>query len=295
MLRSMTAYGRAALAVPLGHFAVELSSVNRRYLEINCHCPPELLSFEVDIKKWIAVAITRGFITVKLSLRFAESTAVTIKPNLALARQLKDAWEEIALDLELPKDKGFKLSMLKDVEQIFLQESDAKVEGELRQVLHQLFLQAIEQLVIMKETEGLALWEDISGRLEIIRTVLKEIVLLAPETVKRLESKLLDRLEELLPGRIENEERVLREICVYAEKADIAEEVSRLKSHLEQFVDHIDALEVGVGKKLDFLVQEMNREVNTIGSKCSELKISQHVITIKSELERIREQIQNVE
>lgn len=295
MLRSMTAYGRAALTAPLGHFTVELSSVNRRYLEINCHCPPELLSFDVEIKKWIALAVTRGFITVKLTLQFAKSTAVTLRPNLALARQMKDAWDEIAQDLELQQERGFKLEMLTDVEQIFLQENDVSIEDELHDVLHQLFLRALEQLVVMKETEGVALWEDISGRLDIIRTVLREIELLAPETVVRLQRKLLDRLEALLPGRIENEERVLREICVYAEKADIAEEISRLKSHLDQFVDLIDALEVGVGKKLDFLVQEMNREINTISSKCSELKISQQVITVKSELERIREQIQNVE
>jgi uncharacterized protein (TIGR00255 family) len=291
----MTAYGRAALAVPLGHFAVELSSVNRRHLEINCHCPPELLSFDVDFKKWIAAAVSRGAINVKLSLQLTKSSVVTLKPNLVLARQLKDAWDAISLDLELPKENGFKLEMIADVEQIILQESDVGIREELRNVLHQLFHQALEQLVIMKDVEGMALWDDISERLEIIHDVIKEIELIAPETVKRLHNKLRERLEEVVPGVMENEERILREICIYAEKADISEELARLKSHLDQFRNLIDDTEVRVGKTLDFLVQEMNREMNTIGSKSSELKISQHVIAAKTELERIREQIQNVE
>ncbi len=295
MLRSMTAYGRAALAVPLGHFVVELSSVNRRHLEIICHCPPELLSFDVDLKKWIAAAVSRGAINVKLFVQLTKSSVVTLKPNLVLARQLKDAWDAISQDLELPKENGFKLEMLADVEQIILQESDVSIKEELRDVLHQLFHQALEHLIIMKDVEGMALWDDISEHLEIIQTVIKEIEIIAPETVKRLHNKLRERLEEVVPGCMENEERILREICIYAEKADISEELARLKSHLDQFRDLIDDTEVRVGKTLDFIVQEMNREINTIGSKSSELKISQHVITVKTELDRIREQIQNVE
>lgn len=295
MLRSMTAYGRATLASPLGHFVLELSSVNRRYLEIICNCPPEFLCFEGDFRKWIGEALSRGAISVKLTVEFAQSSIVTLRPNLVLARQFKDAWDQISSDLELPHDRGFNLEMLKDVDQIILQETNQKIETELQSILRQLFLQGLEKLLIMKETEGTILWEDISQRLDSIHPALHEIEILAPETVKRLQCKLQDKLEELLPGHIENEERILREICVFAEKADISEEIARLRSHLKQFVDLIDALDVRVGKTLDFLLQEMNREINTIGSKCSELKISQQVVFVKNELERIREQIQNVE
>ena len=276
-----------------GHFTVELSSVNRRHLEINCHCPPELLSFDVDFKKWIAAAVSRGAINVKLSIQLTESSVVTLKPNLVLARQLKGAWDAISQDLGM--ENGFKLEMIAEVEQIILQESDVSIKEELREVLHQLFHEALEQLVAMKDLEGKTLWNEISGHLETIRSVIPEIELLAPEAVKRLQNKLRERIEEAVPGVIDNEDRILREICIYAKNVDITEELARLKSHLDQFRDLLNDKEVRVGKTLDFLVRELNREINTIGSKCSELKISQHVITIKTELERIREQIQNVE
>lgn len=295
MLKSMTAYGRATVVVPLGHFTVELYSVNRRHLEINNCFPPEFLCFDADIKRWIASAISRGFITAKLSAQFEKATPVTPRPNLALARQLKQAWEEISTDLILPEEHGFKLEMLTDVEQIILYESNPSLEEEFRNILQQVILQALEQLVRMKETEGLALKNDISGRLEKIQAAVDEIALLAPGVAKRFQIELQKRLEELLPGKIENEERILRELCIYAEKVDVSEELTRLKSHVKQFAGLIDHPSVSVGKTLDFLVQEMNREVNTVGSKAAELKISQLVIVVKSELERIREQIQNIE
>lgn len=295
MLKSMTAYGRATLVVPLGQFTAELYSVNRRYLEINNFYPKDFLCFDADIKSWIAAEVSRGSITVKLSAQFETATPLTIKPNLALARQLKNAWDQIAIDLMLPPERGFKLEMLQDVEQVLLFESNPDLQDQFKAVLKQVIKQALEKLVKMKENEGLALSQDILARLDTIKESINELDHLAPHAANRFQQELQLRIEELLPGRIENEERILREICIYAEKVDISEELTRLRSHLKQFADLIKSSIGSVGKTLDFLVQEMNREINTIGSKASELKISQIVVSIKSELERIREQVQNIE
>ncbi len=291
----MTACGRATLRVPLGHFTVELYSVNRRHLEINNCFPQEFLCFDVDLKKWIASAVSRGFVTAKLVAQFDKETPVKFRPNFALARQMKEAWDEIADDLQLPPECGFKLEMLKDIEQIILFEDNSSVIEAFREVLYEVVHSALQRLVEMKETEGLALSEDILTRLKNITAVIEEITVLTPGAPKRYQAELQKRLEELLPGRIENEERILRELCIYAEKLDVSEELTRLKSHAAQFASLIQAASTSAGKTLEFLVQEMNREINTVGSKASELKISQLVIVIKSELERIREQIQNVE
>lgn len=295
MLRSMTACGRATLAVPLGHFTVELYSVNRRHLEINNCFPQEFLCFDADLKRWIASAISRGFVTAKLVAQFDKETPITLRPNLALARQLKKAWEEIAFELDLPPEKGFKLEMLSSVEQMILFEDNPDLLEDFRVVLQEVVKAALDQLVTMKEIEGIALSQDILNRLENIKNAVIEITHLAPGAPQRYREELKKRLEEILPGRIENEERILRELCIYAEKLDVSEELTRLKSHVDQFTNLVMAPSVSVGKTLEFLVQEINREINTVGSKASELKISQLVIVVKSELERIREQIQNIE
>lgn len=295
MLKSMTAYGRASLAVPLGHFTLELYTVNRRYLELNSSLPQEFMRFEADLKRWIASRVSRGLVTVRLSAQFEKNLPVTLRPNLAYARQLKDVWDEIATDLSLPPDRGFKLDMLKDVDQIIVHESNNEVDKIIASILEKLVEKALEQLMAMKEAEGFALGEDIASRIKRIGDELEGIKAMAPEASKRLHDRLKERLETYLPGAAENEERILREICLYSDKVDINEEIIRLDSHLMQFSDLLDAANVSVGKTLEFLLQEMNREINTIGSKSSELKISQHAIIIKNELERIREQVQNVE
>lgn len=295
MLKSMTAYGHAFLAVPLGHFSLELYAVNRRYLELNCTLPQEFMRFEADLKRWIAARVSRGMVTVKLSAQFEKNLPLKLRPNLAYARQLKEAWDEIVAELALPYDRGFRLDMLRDVDQIIIHESSQEADELVATILEQLVEKALDELVKMKESEGNALGEDIAERIKKIAEELEQIKTLSPDTTKRLHTRLKERLEEYLPGSAENEERILREICLYADKVDINEEVTRLSSHLTQFTDLLDAPNVSVGKTLEFLLQEMNREINTIGSKASELKITQRVIVIKNELERIREQIQNVE
>lgn len=288
----MTAYGSATLTVPLGRFSVELHAVNRRHLEVHNHLSADLMRFDPEIRKWIGAKVLRGYITVKVCVHYALGASIAIKPNLALAAQYKAAWEAIAQKLET--QESFQLSFLKNVEELFEEEVRSKEETVLKESLRQVFDQALEKLLEMRILEGAAIKEDISQRLKKIEEVATEIEILGSQAVDKFSTKLHDKLKEFFEGS-EHEERVLREICIYAEKVDTAEELVRLKSHIKQFLELLENPPESVGKTLDFLIQEMQREINTIGSKASDLKVSQLVIAVKSELERIREQIQNVE
>lgn len=295
MLKSMTAYGRAALSNNLGRFSVELKSVNRRYLEIAMQLPPELMRFEVNIKKWISRVVLRGQVLVKLTADFDSISPVVAKPNLNLARHLKAAWDAIAQELNIPAERAFKLSMLADQEKIITFEDNLLDEEAFEETLHNVINMALEKLTDMKLTEGRQLHNDLLTRLDKLQARLNNIALLAPAAEERYRQRLLKRLEELLPGLPENENSVIREAALFAERIDITEEIVRFDSHIKQFTNLINGSESGNGKTLDFILQEMLREANTIGSKSSELEISQLVIECKSELERIREQIQNIE
>ena len=290
----MTAYGRSSLMAHLGRFVTEIQSVNRKFLEIHVHLPPELSRFDAEIKKWIAAKVTRGQINVRLTAVFDRETPMAVHANLPLARQIKKAWEEIANDLQIVPEEGFQLSMLKDQAGILLFNTEIANEEEYRQVIRQIVEDALVQLLEMKNTEGATLTLDISGRLDKLQDGIHLIASKSTGATDKYRKKLVERLEELMPGAVENEDRILREISLYAEKIDIEEEITRFNSHLAQFKGLL-AFNESVGKTLEFIVQELNREINTIGSKTSEIEISRLVIDIKSELERIREQIQNIE
>lgn len=288
----MTAYGRASKETSLGRFFVEIQSVNRKFLEINCYLPKELSHFDVEIKKWIGEAVSRGQLNVKLAATFDEKIPFAAKPNIPLARQLKEAWDKIATELGA---KGFSLDLLVNEKNIISYEENFQDEELYRQAIKEAVQSALKELLEMKDKEGKALQNDIAKRLKNLQQWLDQIAQKAPGATTRYRQKLIERLEEVLPGSAENEEKILREISIYAEKIDIAEETTRFSSHLKQFSDLLDSDIANGGKTLEFILQEMNREVNTIGSKSSDIEVSRLVIEIKSELERIREQIQNVE
>lgn len=296
MLKSMTAYGRGSALTPLGRFVAEIQSVNRKYLEINTALPRELMRFEIDVKKWAAAQIFRGQVNIRIFAHFDKVAPVAVTPNLPLVRQLKAAWDKIAEELGIPENRGFSLSMLAKENDVLVFEEDLKEESQYRGALQSAIEEALKYLMEMKAREGTELQRDIASRLEKMRQWIGRIAEKAPGATSKYRQKLIERLEEVLPGSVENEERILREVCVYAEKIDIAEELTRFESHLKQFNDLMISGTVGsVAKTLEFLLQELNREVNTIGSKSSDVDVSHLVVDIKSELERIREQIQNVE
>lgn len=290
----MTAYGRASLDTKVGHFIVEIQSVNRKFLDVNVVIPRELNQFDIELKKWLIPYLARGQVTIKVNVSFEGAVPFVVRPNLPLARQLKAAWDEIAKELNI-QPKEFSLSLLEQSEGLLSYEENHKEENNYRQALRETLEEALKSFLNMKNQEGAILESDILERLNLIRQAMKIVEDKTPSATKKYREKLLARLEELIPGYVENEERVLREIALFAEKIDIMEEITRFFCHLTHFEELVKSDTFAVGKTLEFVLQELNREVNTIGNKSSDLEIARAVIDIKSELERIREQIQNVE
>ncbi len=295
MLKSMTAYGRAVLPSSIGRFSVEIQCVNRRFLEISVSLPRDLLRFEQDIKKWVASKISRGQVNISLVAHFVDGNDFVVTPNLPLARQLKVAWKQIAEELDLVEESSLDLTMLAQEKGLFQIEEEFKDEGACRQLLEELFETALVSVVSMRQQEGKALASEIDHRLQLIVKQLELIEENSPHATTRYREKLLHNLEDVLPGASENEERILREVAVYAERIDITEELTRLRIHLEKFHNLLSVEDKPQGKTLDFLTQELLREINTIGSKSSDVKVTHAVVDVKSELEKIREQLQNVE
>ena len=296
MFKSMTAYGRASILSPLGRFSVELQSVNRKHLEINSFgIPKEFIRYDVDIKKWIAAVVARGQINVRISAIFEGESPLMIAPNLPLARQTRDAWLQIADHLDIKIDDKALLTILSRTEGVLSYDEDIEELEKFKQVLHDVVEKTLRELVSMKIAEGKILHEDISARFGLLGTLIEDIAVKAPSATDRYRQKLQERLQEVLGNSLENEERLLREVCIYADRLDITEELTRFRSHLQQVKGLLESEGQEVGKKMEFFVQELNREVNTIGSKSSDTDVSRAVIAIKTELERIREQIQNIE
>jgi uncharacterized protein (TIGR00255 family) len=290
----MTAYGRASLNTKVGHFVIEIQSVNRKFLEIQVVLPRELSQFDIELRKWLSPYLARGQVTIKVGVIFEGPVPFMIRPNLPLARQLKNAWNEIAKELHL-EEREFSLSLLESAEGLLSYEENREEEDHYRLVLKQTLEVAIESFLRMKAQEGAVLQADIVERLEKMRQAMQLVEQKAPFASRKYRDKLVARLEELLPGQVENEERILREVALFAEKVDVMEEITRFFCHLTHFEELLQSTSLSVGKTLEFVLQELNREINTIGSKSSDLDIARSVIDIKSELERIREQIQNVE
>lgn len=293
MLRSMTAYGRAVSHNSVGRFVIEIQSVNRKFLEISVQLPPELSSFELEMKKWILPFLHRGQVSVKVSAFFEEAVPLVVRPNLALAHQLKEAWEIIAKQTGV--EEPFSLSLLSNAEGILQYNENEEDEEIFREILKKNLEIAFDSFLRMKKQEGAVLQQDLVNRLGIIQRAVREIEAKTPQVVEKYRNKLLDRLKNILPSDLQNDERILREIALFSEKVDIAEEITRLDCHLKHFFEVMEGESVGIGKTLEFIVQELNREINTVGSKSADSTIARLVIDVKSELERIKEQIQNVE
>lgn len=292
MLKSMTAYSRSSLKKRVGRFSLEIQSVNRKFLEIQTFLPQEFLRFDMLIKKKIHDTIGRGHINVRLFAEFEEETPFSLKVNLPLIHQIKNAFDVICNELKINGE--LKVDKLLFHKGILVQNEELPNEGEYLEAIEELLKITLNELIIMKDYEGSVLSKDIEARLKLLEKSIQEVQLLSSLVEKKLHERLISKINEVVPGFIQNEERVLREVCLFAEKVDITEEITRFKSHIQQFFTHLNEPTTS-GKTLEFLIQEMNREVNTIGSKASDLNITKYVIEMKSELERIREQVQNVE
>ena len=295
MIRSMTGYGRAEAVLGGRKYVVEIKSLNHRYLELSLRIPANLLPLELEIKKKINEQLIRGRIDVTIrretysgieGSRLLEVNLPLVKNYYDLLIQLKDLFnlkEDITLDMMAGlKDVFIPLETLED-------EITVLWEG-----LAGVLSNAIAALIDMRQKEGEVLGQDLKARLYLINEHLDEIDARAPQIVLEYQKRLVARIRELMDGMVIDESRLSQEVAIMAEKSDITEEIVRFRSHIKQFFEMLKSPEA-MGRKVDFLIQEMNREVNTIGSKSNDAEVSCHVIEIKSELAKLREQVQNLE
>ncbi|CDZ80676.1 hypothetical protein BN1013_01194 [Candidatus Rubidus massiliensis] len=294
MLRSMTGFGKSQLTNDLGNFNLEISSVNRKFFEVNGYLPREFQFLEFDIKKWVSESIQRGQVNYKLTVNIDTSAFTSLKSNISLARQYKNVYEQMAKELGL-SNYTFDLSSILQEKNLFYMEENETKKSLYINTLESLFKAALKQLVELKEAEGNFLEIELKKNLEFLQKILFNISLNANHAVEKYKEKITSKINEWALNLPDNEDKVLREVCLYAEKADITEEITRFNSHIQRFSQTLESKEISKGKLLEFILQEMLREMNTIGSKSNDITITNFVISGKAEIEKIREQIQNIE
>lgn len=286
-MKSMTGFGRAEGETPFGKLVVEIHSVNRKYLELHLSLPKEFSRFEMEIRKMAGEFIHRGTVSIRLHL---QPNTTTILPDASLLLSLKKGWEKLAKELGYPKESVDFPFLMKYASE--LPQGHAVDEQDFKPI-SALITKSLKALDVMKDKEGAALAKDTASRLKAIAAYITEIEKTAPDAVAKMRLRLQEKMEEHLKASVELDDRLLREVALYAERLDISEEITRFRSHIAQFEKLMK--ETLSGRKLEFLVQEMGREINTIGSKSMDSKISHLVVEVKSELEKVREQNQNIE
>lgn len=292
MTRSMTGYGRAQEETPLGTVLVELKSVNHRYFELTTRVPRQYSFLEEKVKNYLQSRIGRGKVECLISIEEKANDAVKVEVNHPLAKAYIDALQELADTYGLRNDvTALSLTRFNDVFSVTRDELDEEaVWNSVQPVL----AAAADRFIAMRETEGEKLKEDICSKADAILDMVTFIEKKSPETVAEYNEKLKSRIRELLGDVKVDEQRLLTEAAIYADKVAVDEETVRLHSHIDQLKNMFDE-DKPIGRKMDFLVQEINREANTIGSKASNLEITSKVLSIKGEVEKIREQVQNIE
>lgn len=292
MLRSMTGYGRGEASADGFSFVTEIRTVNHRYLEVVIRLPRAWSGVEDRVRQEITSRLNRGRVEVTITAQSApESVAVRVNPQMVVAYQ--QAFAELRQLVgrgEAPEWTLF-LNLPGVLETVDLSPDLEKVWPVLQASLSG----ALEELIRMRDLEGKRLADDLLHRLGTIEQLIKDIEARSPLVVEEYRQRLANRMKELLEGGNLDEGRLAMEVAFFAERSNITEELVRLASHIEQCRRVIQGTETAVGRRLDFLIQEMHREINTLGSKAADLMISQRVIDVKAELEKIREQVQNVE
>ncbi|MBE3588949.1 MAG: YicC family protein [Thermoanaerobacteraceae bacterium] len=292
MLKSMTGFGRGEASGQGKRFTVELKAVNHRFGEIFLRLPRNMVSLEDRIRRVIQSRIARGRVDGYISMEECAEKSQVVKVDKGLAASYYKALEELQSILGL---KGaITLEHLTGLPGVLVLEEPEEEVEKWWPVIQEALDGALEGLLAMRRSEGARLRADMDGRLDRIALILKQIEDRAPRVVAEYHQRLTQRLAEWMPGTTLDESRLAMEVAIFAERSSITEEVVRLYSHLAQFRGFMDVTEP-VGRKLDFLLQEMHREINTIASKAGDQEISRAVVEMKSELEKIREQVQNIE
>ncbi len=293
MTRSMTGYGRSQRQIDGWDITVEIKSVNHRYFEFSCRTPRSCSYMEDKLKSLVQNRISRGKVDLYLQLTNTGTLCDSVvKVNLEMAKSYVAALQALSSATGLPND--IDLAVLSRYPDVLTSERVEIDEDALWQAVSQVAGEALDRFVQMRETEGARLREDILLRLDMVEKLTETVEAQSPQTVEAYRARLYQKLTTLLADRNIDDSRVLTEAAIFADRVAVDEETVRLKSHLAQFRSILVQPDP-VGRKLDFLTQELNREANTIGSKAQDAEVAAMVIALKSELEKIREQIQNVE
>ncbi|MCI6254590.1 YicC/YloC family endoribonuclease [Eubacterium coprostanoligenes] len=292
MLKSMTGFGRAQKEIDGYVITVELKSVNHRYFEFSSRVPRQYGFLDEKLKSYINGKVSRGKIECYVTIEALNTDTADVVVNHTLATAYVNALKEIAETYELKDDFG--ASTISRFPEVLVVRKSDEDEEKLWGYVQEVCSEAIDKFVAMREVEGSKMKDDIYSRGQFILDCVSYIEERSPQTVKEYNDKLVERVHELLGDVSLDESRLLQEVAIYADKVAVAEETVRLRSHIEQLNTFISSDEP-VGRKMDFLVQEINRETNTIGSKANDVDIARKVVDIKAEVEKIREQIQNIE
>ncbi len=292
MIKSMTGYGRCSELVENMEITAEIKAVNHRYFEFSSRVPRQFGFLDEKIKQYVKNRVNRGKCEVYISITMLENDAVSVEVNKPLAKAYVDALKELSAEYGIENDtKATHIARFPEVLSIRKEEQD---EDAIFEAVKSVLEKAVDAFVNMREIEGEKLKLDVISRCDLILKYVDVIESKSKESVKAYRERLEERMRELLGDVQIEEQRLLTETAIFADKVAVDEETVRLKSHIDQLKVMLESNEP-VGRKIDFLVQEMNREANTTGSKCSDIEITKIVVEIKSEIEKIREQIQNIE
>ena len=292
MIKSMTGYGRAVETVNGREFTVELRSVNNRYLDCTVKMPRSLSFAEETVKQAVKKAVSRGKVDVFISMKSENADDTTITLNNTVLEGYLAAMRQMVTEYGVQDD--ISVSAVSRLPEVFSVEKPEVDEEQLQADLMGVVEKALEGYNTMRCTEGAALADDLRSRGETILSLVEKVEAGNGQTVIAYRARLYAKLQDVLANTSIDESRILTEAAIFADKVAVDEETVRLRSHLEQ-MDEMLRGNGGIGRKLDFLLQEMNREANTIGSKCTDVVLARIVVDIKAELEKIREQTQNIE
>ncbi len=295
MIRSMTGYGKAESEIEDVIFNVEVKTLNSRYRDITIRMPHDLQEMEMDIRSWVSARIARGRVELFIRMEILPNEAhYELILNEPLARAYMNIFERLSKELNI--NANISMDTFCHLRDVIIQKPKGLDMEKVRSALREAINNALSSVEEMRAKEGEVLEKDILKRLSIIEQGLNRIKEKAPVLISSYRDRLRENMEKLLKGTDIhiNGERIEQEVAIFAERSDITEEIVRMESHLIQFREYMQGNEP-VGRRLDFLIQEMNREVNTIGAKALDPLISRLVVDIKGEIEKIREQVQNIE
>ena len=292
MIKSMTGFGRCEVLKDSRKFTVELKSVNHRYLDVNIRMPKKLNFFETSIRTLLKSYADRGKVDIFITYEDLSQSQVSVKYNAALAAEYLKYLNQMAEEFSL--DNDVRVSTLSRYPEVFTMEECSEDEDELWNGLKEALEGAFSQFVEMRTKEGERLKEDILLKLDLLSEQIRFIEERSPQIIAEYRTKFEEKMRELLEDTQIDDNRIAAEVILFADKICTDEEVVRLKSHIQHMKETLEESN-GIGRKLDFIAQEMNREANTILSKANDLDISNRAISLKTEIEKIREQIQNIE